>query len=238
LQETGKIRRYRDAGVMARYLYGVPPSNVGARDVRDRRPLPDEVRCEYEQQVCALLSDLKRPIGAPRVLAFDTEAREVWLDLCERIERQQGEGGRYAHMVDWTAKLAGAAARIAALLALAEHGTGLEVIPAAPVRRAVALAEALIPHAEAAFALMGAADGETDAHALLAYLRRHRLGNVVRRELQKAMEGRFRSLDRMLVAIKLLQDWHVLGPERKTTGTGRPSIYYEVNPGLFVDESR
>jgi len=85
---------------------------------------------------------------------------------------------------------------------------------------------------------MGAADGETDAHALLAYLRRHRLGSVVRRELQKAMEGRFRSLDRMLVAIKLLQDWHVLGPERKTTGTGRPSIYYEVNPGLFVDESR
>lgn len=237
LQEHGKTRRFRDSGLMARFLYAVPRSTVGLRDVRDRRPLPDGVAAEYERQLFALLDNVPRPFGAPRVLPFTAQARELWLDLCERMERQQGDGGRFAHIVDWTSKLPGAAARIAALLALAEHGTGLQQIDVEPVRRAVALAELLLPHAEAAFALMGAADGEQDAQAVLAYIRRHQLAEVVRRDLQKGMEGRFRSLERLLAAIKLLQDWHVLGRERKTEGAGRPSIFYVVNPKALAAAS-
>jgi putative DNA primase/helicase len=140
-------------------------------------------------------------------------------------------------LVDWTSKLPGATARIAALLALADEGTGIQTIGIEPVRRAVALAEKLIPHAEAAFALMGAADGESDAQAVLAYIQRHQLQTVVRHELHKAMEGRFRKVAPLLEAIKLLQEWRVLGPERRTAGVGRPSVYYEVNPRLFVEKS-
>jgi len=47
-------------------------------------------------------------------------------------------------MADWTSKLPGAAARIAGLLALAEHGVDLRSVPARPVARAVALARLLI----------------------------------------------------------------------------------------------
>lgn len=237
LQDTGKARRFRDSGLMARFLYAVPRSTVGQRDVRHRVALDEGARQDFERQVLALLDHVPRPIGAPRVLPFEHQARECWLDLCEEIERGQGEGGRYAHMADWTSKLPGAAARIAGVLALAELGIDARAVPLRAVRQAVDLARLLIPHAEAAFALMGAADGETDAQALLAYLQRHRPAQAVRRELQKAMEGRFRSLDRMLTAIRLLQDWHVLGPERKTGGAGRPSIYYEVNPRAFVDKA-
>jgi putative DNA primase/helicase len=93
----------------------------------------------------------------------------------------------------------------------------------------------LIAHAEAAFRLLGAGDAETDAQHVLHFLRRTRVQAVSRRDLQKAMEGRFRSLEKLIAAIKLLQDWNVLGPERKTEGTGRPSAYYEVNPKTFVD---
>jgi len=84
---------------------------------------------------------------------------------------------------------------------------------------------------------MGASDGEADAHAVLAFLQRHELQTIVRRDLQKSMEGRFRQLERLLAAIKLLQDWHVLGAERKTSGHGRPSVFYEVNPRLYVDKA-
>lgn len=237
VQDQGRNKRFRDSGLMARFLYAVPLSTVGTRDVRARVPVPDQVRNEYANNVFSLLNGMLRPIGAPRVLPFASDARECWLDLCERIERQQGEGSRLAHMADWTAKLPGAAARMAGLLALAEYGTGLEVVPLSSAQRAVRLADLLVPHAEAAFALMGASDQEGDAVAVLAYLRRHRLETVTRRELQKAMEGRFRSLDRLLLAIKLLQDWHVLGREYKTRGVGRPSNFYEVNPKCFVDNS-
>jgi putative DNA primase/helicase len=237
LQDAGKTKRFRDSGLMARCLYSVPKSTLGTRDVRDRRPIPAKVREGYEYMVFKLLDGMHRPIGAPRVLPFKPDATEVWLDLCQRVELEIGEGGRFAHISDWASKLPGAAARVAGLLALAEHGTGVEAVPADAVQRAVRLAELLIPHAEAAFALMGAADGETDAQMVLAYIQRHRLETVARRDLQKAMEGRFRTLERLLVAIKLLQDWNVLGREQKTQGAGRPSIYYAVNPRVFVDKT-
>lgn len=238
LQDTGRTRRFRDSGLMARFLYAVPRSTVGQRDVRDRRALPEDIRADYEHGIDRLLDGMRRPIGAPRRIPFEPAALDAWQDFAQRLEDELGEGGRYAHMSDWASKLPGAVARVACVLALAEHGTGLEAVPAAAVGRAVQLGELLIPHAEAAFALMGAADGETDAQIALAFIQRHRLEAVARRELQKAMEGRFRTLDRLLVAIKLLQDWHVLGPEEKTRGAGRPSIFYAVNPRLFVDNSQ
>jgi len=236
LQDTGKARKFRDSGLMARFVYVVPRSTVGVRDVRARIAIDDEMRRRYESGLDALYAGTERRLGAPKVLPFSAAARECWLDLCEDIERRQGEGGRYAHMADWTSKLPGAAARIAALLALAEHGTDLTEVPEPALRRAVQLARLLVPHAEAAFALMGASDGEADANAVLAFLQRHELQTIVRRDLQKSMEGRFRRLERLLAAIKLLQDWHVLGIERKTAGHGRPSAFYEVNPRLYVDK--
>lgn len=237
LQDTGKARKFRDSGLMARFLYVVPRSTVGARDVRARIAIDDDARCRYEAGIEGLYAGTEQRRGAPLVVPFTAAAREVWLDLCEDIERRQGEGGRYAHMADWTSKLPGAAARIAALLALAEHGTELQAVPEAAARRAVQLARLLVPHAEAAFALMGASDGEADAQAVLAFLQRHELHTIVRRDLQKSMEGRFRQLDRLLAAIKLLQDWQVIGVERKTSGHGRPSVFYEVNPRLYVDKA-
>jgi len=236
LQDTGKARKFRDSGLMARFVYVVPRSTVGVRDVRARIAIDDDARRRYETGIDALHQGTERRVAAAKALPFTAAAREHWLDLCEDIERRQGEGGRYAHMADWTSKLPGAAARIAALLALAEHGTDLAEVPEASLRRAVQLARLLVPHAEAAFALMGASDGEADAHAVLAFLQRHELQTIVRRDLQKSMEGRFRQLERLLAAIKLLQDWHVLGIERKTAGHGRPSVFYEVNPRLYVDK--
>ncbi len=237
LQDTGKARKFRGSGLMARFVYVVPRSTVGTRDVRARVAIDEEARRRYEGGIQSLYDGTERRVGAPRVLPFTADACECWLELSEDIERRQGEGGRYAHMADWTSKLPGAAARIAAVLALAEHGTSLQAVPASAVHRAVKLARLLVPHAEAAFALMGASDGEADAHAVLAFLQRHELQTIVRRDLQKSMEGRFRQLERLLAAVKLLQDWHVLGPERRTSGTGRPSVYYEVNPRLYVDKS-
>jgi putative DNA primase/helicase len=237
LQKTGKTARFRDSGLMARFLYAVPKSNVGTRDVRLRTPIPDEARSAWEKNIFSLLKDVKRPVGKPLLLTFEQDALALWLDLADEIEQQHGEGGRLAHMADWTAKLPGAAARIAALLALAEHGVGITTIDATSVRKAVRLARLLIGHAEAAFRLLGAGDAETDAQHVLHFLQRTRVQSVARRDLQKGMEGRFRSLEKLLAAIKCLQDWNVLGPELKTEGAGRPSIYYEVNPKLFVDLS-
>jgi len=238
LTDTGKTKRFRDSGLMARFLYAVPLSNVGQRDVRVRDPIADDLLGQWEQNIAALLQDIPSPIGAPRVLTFAPAAREVWLELAAEIEAEQGDGGRYAHMSDWTGKLPGAVARIACLLELGSKGLAAPSVSVGSAKRAVHLARLLVPHAEAAFRLMGAADAETDAMALLDWIKRNHFEDFTRRDAQKSLQARFPTLERLLPAIKLLQEWSVLSMELTARqARGAPSRYYRVNPRIYVIKS-
>jgi putative DNA primase/helicase len=238
LATVAKNNRFRDSGLLARFLYAVPKSNVGSRDVRARSRIPLEVRHAWESNIVSLLESMQRPVGAPRVVAFSDAALERWLQFYEYIEANQGEGARWEHMADWTAKLPGAVARIAALLELAAQGVMARDVSDESVHRAIEICRRLTLHAEAAFRLMGAADAESDALALLRWVQSMRLHEFTRHEAHKALEGRFRTLERLLGAIRLLQDWNVLGPERQRRNPrARPTAVYSVNPKLFVDIS-
>jgi replicative DNA helicase len=122
LSEVASSRRFRDSGLLARFLYAMPPSNVGTRDVRRHTPIPVPVKQEYERRLFALLDGVPGAVVAPKVLTLSDAAREAWLDLAEEVEREQGEGGRYESISDWTAKLPGATARMAALRVLPVPG--------------------------------------------------------------------------------------------------------------------
>jgi len=236
LADVAKTKRFRDSGLLARFLYALPESNLGKRDMRARVPLAADARLGWESGISTLLSDLVRPIGRPRVLPFSAEAREPWLSMMEKVEGTIGENQRYAPIADWMAKLGGQAARISALLELAIHGTRAEVVGVEAVERAIALCRLLTQHAEAAFRLMGTSDAEGDAVALLRWIQNRKLPEFDRRDAQKAMEGRFRTVERLLAAVHQLQDWYVLGPEKKRAAGergGRPSPFYQVNPKVL-----
>lgn len=95
---------------------------IRKRDVRKHVPIPAAVRAEYERQLFALLEGVPAPVTKPKVLTLSDAAREAWLNMAQAIEDEQGDGGRYAAISDWTSKLPGAVARIAALLELATTG--------------------------------------------------------------------------------------------------------------------
>jgi replicative DNA helicase len=238
LTDTGKSKRFRDSGLMARFWYAVPLSNVGRRDIRARTSIDTDVLQRWEDNIGALLTGLRLPIGTPRVLPFAANAREEWLQFAEEIEREQGDGGRFAHMSDWTGKLPGATARIACLMELGSKGLEATNVSASSVKRAVQLARLLIPHAEAAFRLMGAADTESDALALLDWIKRHEFKEFTRRDAQKSLQARFPTLERLMPAIKQLQEWSVLSGELShRRDRGAPSKYYQVNPRIYVIKS-
>lgn len=239
LAEAGKNSRFRASGLMARFLYVIPKSNVGERNVRARNPIAPEVRAAWILHTQALLDNVPRPIGTPKVLPFAEDARERWLQFCEVVEVQQGAGRPWEHIADWTGKLPGAVARIAGLIELASTGLMARHVTDDAMERAVRLGWLLTRHAEAAFRLMGAADGESDALAVLRWIEANRLSEFTRRQAQKAMEGRFRKVDRLLEAVRVLQDWAVLGPSQdRPNPHARATTVYPVNPGLFVGESR
>jgi putative DNA primase/helicase len=183
------------------------------------------------------------PDEKPRVVPFSLPALEIWLEFAEYIEANQGAGCKWADIADWTGKLPGAVARVAGLLELAGNGTGAEVVGTDSMVRAVSLGHLLIEHAVAAFSLMGAGRAEDDASAVLAWIKAHRLEGFTRRECQKALESRFRTTERLLAAVKLLQEWACLSdglnrhPSETGAKGGRPSAFYLVNPRLFPTEA-
>ena len=155
------------------------------------------------------------------------------------MEDQLRDGGRLENVREWGAKLAGQVARVAGLLQLAVGGLQTKAVELDAVDRAVRLGELLIPHAQAAFRLMGADQGEADAIHLLKWIRATGLYEFDRAHAHKALEGRFRSVERLKAAAARLAEWHCISDERHRPNSGaRPTPYYVVNPRLFESSSK
>ena len=233
LAEVAGVRRFRGSGLLARFLYAIPASNVGRRDVRRHAAIPPAVRDEYERRLHELLEGVPGMVQAPKTLTLSEAARDIWLDLAEAIEREQGEGGQYESISDWTSKLPGAVARIAALLELAEMGLQAEEVQWAAMDRAVRLAWLLIPHAQAAFGMLGTDAADADAVAVLKWIKAGELLEFTRREAQKAQEGRFQSVERLKKALARLEQQDVLREFKRHNKGAPPTMAYKVNPKVL-----
>ncbi|MDR2452788.1 MAG: DUF3987 domain-containing protein, partial [Candidatus Accumulibacter sp.] len=230
-------RRMRGTGLLARYLYAVPTSNIGRRDVRRRVPVPAPVSEGYHQTVMDLLQGYEKRGREPRVLTFALDAREAWLEFADGVEKSQGEGGRFEAICDWTSKLAGQAARVAALFELADAGLGADLVRRESMERALKLCRLLPVHAEAAFAMLGADDADGDAQAVLRWIRANALDEFTRRDAQRAMHGRFSKVERLRQALDVLRENYLISGEKKAATGGRASAFHLVNPKLYDAET-
>ncbi len=225
--------QFRASGLMARFFYAVPVSNVGKRDVRQRHIIPMRTREAYEAAVFDLLADYPPEAGAdtkPKALYLDNLAEEAFLDFSQEIEDQQGEGGAFDAIRDWTSKLPGSTARVAALLELAATGLHATTVSLESMHQAIKLARLLLPHTRAAFGLLGADAVDADLIAVLKWIRCFQLKEFTQREAQKAMEHRFKTVDKLKKALDALKARDCIRVETKKPTTGRPSTVIRVNP--------
>lgn len=239
---NGEKRRFRSNGTLARFLWCLPKSNVGGRDVRAEHPIREETKLRYYARVHELLNippDID-PYGIelPRQLKLSKEARELWFDFAQDIENKQGEGGPYEALSDWTGKLAGQTARLAGLFYLSKKGrdaTADTQIDADSMKRAIRFAELLIPHAQAAFDLMCSDPAVDDAKYILKFIRERRQAIVKNADIIRL--GRFNrgGKQRMQRAIDLLIDRSIVAAAR--LDTKKPTHIYHVNPRLLTSST-
>lgn len=232
LGDVACSKRFRDSGLLARFLWALPASTVGTRDVRQRVPIPAHVKDAYERGIFGLLEGWSEPAGKPRALTFTDPARELWLDFAQELEYHQADGGAYEAISDWTSKLPGQLARVAAVLELVEMGLTADEVSELSMRQALALGHLLIEHAQAAFALLGTDAVDTDAAAVVRWITANGLETFTRREAQKAQEGRFRSAERLDKAMERLEAGDVVRSTKRRNPGARASVVYRVNPGL------
>jgi hypothetical protein len=170
----GSKAKLRGNGMLARFLYFLPKSTVGSRDVRKSYVIPETLKVQYQNLIFQLLNIApvfdEHGFEQPRMLRLAPDALDAWLQFSEYIENKQGENGELHSIQDWSAKLPGAALRIAGLLHVAEHMERTLVISIATMERSLDLCNLLIPHAKAAFDLMGTIQEINDAKIVFKWL--------------------------------------------------------------------
>ena len=105
----------RGRGLLARFLFALPVSPVGNRQLVPCH-MPDRVTTDYHELITRVLD--WRP-EEPRILRLSPEAYARWKEFQRSIEGQMADGERLCSLRDWASKLPGAALRIAGLLHVA-----------------------------------------------------------------------------------------------------------------------
>ncbi|WP_165069959.1 DUF3987 domain-containing protein [Paludisphaera rhizosphaerae] len=245
IRGMNRIPGARGRGLQARFLYSVPGSLVGRREV-DPPPAPEQLRRGYGERVQALLAWRQDVKDAVR-LGLTDEARTRWNAFAARLEPRLGPSGELVVIADWAGKLAGAVARIAGLLHMADHASNLTSVgaplSAEVIDRAVLIGDYLIPHAKVAFALMDRDPLVDDAERLLGWIRRRVEGRgadrmFTKRDAFEALKGRFKRSAALDPPLELLASHGYIRPRDSERGPTRgrpPGPCYEVNPLAFLD---
>ncbi|WP_200213378.1 YfjI family protein [Micromonospora coerulea] len=231
-------KNFRGSGLLARFLYAIPHSLVGSRNV-DPAPLPEQVAADY----AAAVDRLARTVhgGGTVDMKLTEPARAVLNRLRQHLEpRLHPDYGDLANIADWSNKLPGQLVRVAALLTLFSDPDAVEV-GEQQMQEAATLAPYLISHALAAFDLMSGRRSPLEpARAVLRWIGKKRLSTFSVRQAWRDLSGQTWATDTDAIrdAIVDLVDlgWLRLADSPEPRGPGRPSERYEVHP-LAVKET-
>jgi hypothetical protein len=230
----------RERGLLARMLVLVPTPRIGSRRVR-AEPVATATIAEYDRRMRMLLDVPDLFVDgrlAPRELRLSPAADDMIAGLEQRLEPDLGRGGRYERIAPAAAKLAGAAARIAAVLHVADHaGNALPTEIAAPtVARALRIAEVCLPHLEALEDALAAPPELEGARRIAEWLRHEGRAVVTEREILRATRGTttLATAKQRDAALDLLAHHGYIrrcsSPPDATDRGGRTSRRWTINP--------
>lgn len=229
---------FRGRGLLGRFLYALPASNLGYRTL-DARPMLGDTHARYEGILTLMLNQEmgSDETGKPRphILKVSSDALQEWQTFAHRVEAGMREGGTYAHLTDWAGKFPGAVARIAALLHITRHAMGRpweHEISLEDMAAALRMADAMSAHALAVFDLMGADPALDGARVVLRWIEREGKPEFTFRDCHYAHKTRFKRAAELEPIIDVLIERHYIRP-RIAKVAHRPSRILEVNPAIF-----
>jgi len=152
--------RFHESGFLARFLFVVPPSPLGHRDVNPPG-LDPGTAAAYTAHVMAIARE-SRATNDRHVLTLDAAAELARQELDRWVEPRLGRAGELADLSDWASKLVGATVRLAGLIHVFSRETEGGVITVESMRGAIKLAEYFLAHAMCAFDIMAGRDAELE----------------------------------------------------------------------------
>lgn len=123
----GSNRDARDTGTMARFLLTFPEPTTGKRKYKNPPTMArvdafaDLVGVVAQRAASEIVSAGTNELSPP-ILRLSDEAKSVWTNYYEHVERRIGPGESFSHVADWGSKSAEQAARLAALFCVLNRG--------------------------------------------------------------------------------------------------------------------
>ncbi len=232
LADTREYREFRDRGLLARFLYSIPESCIGRRDVARHEAVPEHIRATYQRNILALLN-LPAGDSIPQI-RLSPGALTILIQLRQWLEPQLSGGGELAGIQDWAGKLHGYTVRIAGLLHLAELAGSAYPwqvdLSDSTMAAAVVIGNYYLQHAKAAFSLMGESQRETPAKRILDYMSLSDKQEYTRYELYQKFKGTLYTTKALDEVLALLEDQGYIRKMPCTGGRGRKKQAYELNP--------
>ncbi|NGX46772.1 MAG: hypothetical protein K1000chlam3_00135 [Chlamydiae bacterium] len=237
LKGLSRNRVFRGRGLLGRFLYALPPSNLGKREL-NAAPLSIEIEQAYHAVLEGILAHEMKE-NTPYRLLLSKEAYEKLLTYSRAIEIQMDEGGSLAFMTDWAGKLAGQIARMAALIHIARYAMGepwMKEISEEDMRAAIKIGHYFSVHARAVFDLMEVDPAIEGARVILRWIEKNRYEQFTFRDCQYANKSRFKKADEMQRAIDVLLENYFIREREQEKKPHRPSRVFDVNPLLYQED--
>lgn len=238
LKGLTKTPAFRGRGLLARFLFAVPFSNLGTRTL-DGAPLSAEAKRKFDQIITTILNYPESENGT-HVLSLSKEAYDDWHAYALAVELKMGEDGPFVFMRDWAGKLPGAIVRISGLLHIARTAMSfpwLQDISKEDMKAAIKIGHTLAEHAMGAFDLMGADPALDGARNILSWIKRNRWQVFTFRDCHYAHKNRFKRAKDMEPSIEILIERYFIQEAEKEKKPHRPSRHFWVNPALWETEN-
>lgn len=236
MRAFGKNETFQSEGLLARFFYALPKSNVGNRKPRTAQ-VPETTRDLYFYRMLNLLENVySRNSRNSRdnesnsrnssknhliddsnnilYIEISDTGRNMYYDFKAWIEPQLGVYGAFHSLADWANKLPGAVLRVAGLLHMAESAAynsynsynSYNAISDATMARAIRFAQYLIPHALAAYAEIGADPAVEGARLVLRWIERTSAKAFTKQQCYQGCKGTLKRADDLNPVLSLLCD--------------------------------
>jgi len=221
-------------GVTARFMYSVPPSNVGYRNRLRDVELDPQTSDNYTRHIEKLWGALDHP-GTIRRLRLTEEARQAFIAWTQQIEDARRPGGNLVSLTEWSTKAESSVIRLAGLLHLA-HGyddtTPIELIT---VTDALAVGEYWIAHARSVHEMWGADETTNMAQKILAWVVDGGHTTFTLRDCYRAVRAQI--AEDVVEPLGLLVDGGWVYPQAEgpivVGKRGTPSPTFDVHPAIL-----
>jgi putative DNA primase/helicase len=221
-------------GLTARFMYSLPKSNVGYRNMMVDAELDERITDRYTDGLRSLWNELAANV-VPQRLEMTPQAKATFMQWRQMLEEERRPGGAMTALSEWSTKVESSVARAAGLLHLA-HGKGGSSVDSADMAAALTVGEYWITHAQAVHEMWGTDATTHVAQSIVKWLDDGGLGEFSVRDCYNANRQMMPRADDAIEPLSVLVERGWVQPlfdgPLSVGKRGKPSPRFAVHPEL------